>query len=55
LGQLGPVRVVRVLDGIRRYEQGCIQLGQRAGDIKPVALHRTPGWSTRFAETEVIP
>ena len=50
LGQLGPVQTVRVRDGVRHYETGCVQLGQRAGDIKPTALHRTTGWSTRLPE-----
>jgi hypothetical protein len=53
LGQLGPVQTVRVRDGIRHYETGCVQLGQRAGDIKPMVLHRTAGWSTRFPEVPV--
>lgn len=49
LGQLGPVRAVRVEHGARRYEARCIALGQRAGDIKPVDLHRQTGWSEWFA------
>lgn len=49
LGQLGPVRAVRVSEGARRYEARCIALGQRAGDIKPMDLHRQPGWSTHFS------
>jgi GH3 auxin-responsive promoter len=49
LGQLGPVRAVRVTEGVRRYEARCIALGQRAGDIKPADLHRQPGWSAHFA------
>lgn len=49
LGQLGPVSAVRVTEGVRRYEARCIALGQRAGDIKPVDLHRQPGWTTHFA------
>jgi hypothetical protein len=48
LGQLGPVRAVRVSEGARRYEARCIALGQRAGDIKPMDLHRQPGWSAHF-------
>ncbi|WP_420718366.1 GH3 auxin-responsive promoter family protein [Pyxidicoccus sp. MSG2] len=50
LGQLGPVRAVRVSEGARRYEARCISLGQRAGDIKPMDLHRQPGWSAWFSE-----
>ena len=49
LGQLGPVRAVRVAEGARRYEARCIALGQRAGDIKPLDLHRQPGWSAHFS------
>ncbi|NOJ81793.1 GH3 auxin-responsive promoter family protein [Myxococcus xanthus] len=49
LGQLGPVRAVRVVDGARRYEARCVALGQRAGDIKPVDLHRLTGWSDHFS------
>ncbi|MBM7112889.1 GH3 family domain-containing protein [Archangium primigenium] len=49
LGQLGPLRVLRVSGGARRYEARCIALGQRAGDIKPADLHRQPGWTNWFA------
>ncbi|MFP2910530.1 GH3 auxin-responsive promoter family protein [Pyxidicoccus sp. 3LFB2] len=49
LGQLGPVRAMRVSEGARRYESRCIALGQRAGDIKPMDLHRQPGWSAHFS------
>jgi hypothetical protein len=49
LGQLGPVRAVRVTEGVRHYEARCIALGQRAGDIKPADLHRQPGWTAHFA------
>jgi GH3 auxin-responsive promoter len=48
LGQLGPVRAVRVSEGARQYEARCMALGQRAGDIKPVDLHRQPGWTAHF-------
>ncbi len=50
LGQLGPVKAVRVRDGRRRYESRCVALGQRAGDIKPVDLHRQPGWLAHFGD-----
>lgn len=49
LGQLGPVRVVRVREGSRRYLDRCVVLGQRAGDVKPAALHRQTGWVAWFA------
>jgi hypothetical protein len=50
LGQLGPVRAVRVRQGSRRYEARCIHLGQRAGDIKPMDLHCQPGWTQWFQD-----
>jgi hypothetical protein len=49
LGQLGPVRVVRVAHGQRHYEAACIEEGQRAGDLKPLALHKRAGWDEVFA------
>jgi len=45
LGQLAPVRAVRVSEGNRKYEARCLALGQRSGDIKPLPLHRLPGWT----------
>lgn len=48
LGQLGPVRPVRVEQGARAYEARCVALGQRAGDVKPVDLHLQPGWLEHF-------
>lgn len=48
LGQLGPLQVARVSEALRRYEARCVQLGQRAGDVKPQALHRTAGWREAF-------
>ncbi len=48
LGQLGAVEVVPVEHGERRYLDGCVALGQRAGDVKPTALHRDTGWRARF-------
>ena len=50
LGQLGPVRALRVTEGSRRYEARCIALGQRAGDIKPTDLHRQAGWTAWFSQ-----
>jgi hypothetical protein len=48
LGQLGPIKAVRVRAGRARYEARCMALGQRAGDVKPVDLHREPGWLDHF-------
>ncbi|QRO02358.1 GH3 auxin-responsive promoter family protein [Archangium violaceum] len=50
LGQLGPLRAIRVTEGSRRYEARCIALGQRAGDIKPTELHRQAGWTAWFSQ-----
>ena len=55
LGQLGPVRAHRVTEGSRHYEARCIALGQRAGDIKPTALHRQAGWTAWFSRQGVTP
>ena len=52
LGQLGPVRVVRVDDGERRYEARCVMLGQRAGDVKPPDLDRRTDWSKWMSAAE---
>lgn len=49
LGQLAPVVCRRIAnDAEARYMQGCEALGQRAGEIKPTALHRAFGWQSRF-------
>jgi hypothetical protein len=49
LGQLGPLRVFRI-DGnaLATYLMVCQAHGQRAGDIKPVALHRLGDWAQFF-------
>ena len=45
LGQLAPVRVIRVAEGAaERYLERCRALGQRLGDVKPLALSRVSGW-----------
>jgi hypothetical protein len=54
LGQLGPVRAVRVREGARQYEARCMALGQRAGDIKPADLHRQPGWTAHFTSGGIL-
>jgi hypothetical protein len=48
LGQLGPIEVVRVCNTADRYLQGCIALGQRAGNVKPAYLRREFGWRERL-------
>ena len=48
LGQLGPVRAVRVSGGRRAYEATLVARGMKAGDIKPAALDARPIWSAAF-------
>lgn len=48
LGQLGPVRVFRAEEAARSYLTDAVFAGQRAGDVKPLALDRRDGWSRRF-------
>jgi hypothetical protein len=48
LGQLSPVRGAAVEDGDATYERGCLERGQRAGSIKPVALDARLGWEADF-------
>mgnify|MGYP006176318289 CR=1 FL=1 len=48
LGQLGPVRGIRVTEGDRRYLAGCEALGQKAGDVKPAHLRQELGWLERL-------
>jgi len=49
LGQLAPVEVVAIRnDGLAAYLRRCQELGQRLGDIKPLALSSRSGWSNVF-------
>ncbi len=49
LGQLDALRVFRIAEGgLETYLSVCQLHGQRAGDIKPVALHRLDGWTSAF-------
>jgi len=48
LGQLGPLRVFRAEAAAAAYLRVAVHAGQRAGDVKPVALDRRDGWSRRF-------
>jgi hypothetical protein len=48
LGQLGPIRVFRAQGAGATYLNAAVQAGQRAGDVKPLALDRRDGWSRRF-------
>jgi hypothetical protein len=49
LEQLSAVRVRRIEHGAReKYQAACVELGQRAGDVKPCALHTRPNWARRL-------
>ena len=48
LGQLGPVTIFRARNAAASYLSTAIASGQRAGNIKPLALDRRDGWSERF-------
>ncbi len=49
LGQLGPLGLFRIeKEALTTYLAVCQRLGQRSGDIKPVALHRRADWSHFF-------
>ncbi|UCH27357.1 MAG: GH3 auxin-responsive promoter family protein [Trueperaceae bacterium] len=49
LGQLKAMRVFRVTKGgSETYLERCRELGQRSGDVKPVALHPAAGWARFF-------
>jgi GH3 auxin-responsive promoter len=49
LGQLSAPRVVVSGPNThQRYLERCMLLGQRAGDVKPVSLHRAEGWEEWF-------
>lgn len=51
IGQLGPLRVFLIDEANPQetYIRHCVLLGQRAGSIKPVALHRGGCWAQIFA------
>lgn len=49
LGQLGSLQLFRIENGgPAAYLSFCQVHGQRAGDIKPLALHRLSGWTEIF-------
>jgi hypothetical protein len=49
LGQLGAVRVFRIEGGATEsYLSTCVARGQRAGDVKPMLLHKEGGWARVF-------
>jgi hypothetical protein len=48
LGQLGPLRVFAARNAEASYLAACMARGQRAGDVKHVALDRRDGWTPQF-------
>jgi hypothetical protein len=48
LGQLGPVRVFAARHAEASYLAACIARGQRAGDVKCLALDRRDDWTPKF-------
>ncbi|MBI3724941.1 GH3 auxin-responsive promoter family protein [bacterium] len=50
LGQLDALRVVRVRDGARRFEQALVSRGAKAGNVKPASLHAGLFWPSVFPE-----
>jgi hypothetical protein len=48
LGQLGPLRVFAARNAEASYLAACMARGQRAGDIKCVALDPRDGWTPKF-------
>jgi len=55
LGQLGAVRVFRAARAAETYLAAAVAAGQRAGDVKPLALDRRDGWSSRFTGRSIPP
>jgi hypothetical protein len=48
LGQLGPLRVFAAHHAEASYLAACMARGQRAGDVKCVALDPRDGWTPKF-------
>lgn len=49
LGQLAELRVARVEGAAAKYLAARMRKGQRAGDVKPVALDGGAGWAEAFS------
>jgi hypothetical protein len=49
LGQLGPLRIFRTRGASESYLAAEVREGRRAGDVKPLALHRRAGWTQVMA------
>jgi hypothetical protein len=54
LGQLQPLRISRVPRAAEIYQQFCMRSGQKAGDIKPLALDRRNGSHIFPASTSLM-
>jgi hypothetical protein len=48
LGQIQAAAVVQVTRGAESYLLACQMRGQKLGDIKPLVLQKTQGWSKYF-------
>jgi hypothetical protein len=48
LGQLGPLRVFAARNAEASYLAACMARGQRAGDVKCLALDPRDGWTPKF-------
>ena len=48
LGQLGPLRVFAAHHAAASYLAACMARGQRAGDVKCLALDPRDGWTPKF-------
>jgi len=49
LGQLAAPRIFQITsDAGESYLRRCVAMGQRAGAVKAVALHRLTGWEDFF-------
>jgi hypothetical protein len=55
LGQLGPLRVLRVNRGAEKYFTAAVAAGQRAGDVKPVALSVRTAPPPHPSQTSPVP
>ena len=51
LGQLGPLRVFAARNAEASYLAACMARGQRAGDVKCLALDPHDGWTPKFEGT----
>jgi hypothetical protein len=44
LGQLKPIRLEIIENGVKQYIENCLRFGLRLGDIKPAYLSNRRGW-----------